>query len=361
MEIIIIGSFKLPESGSYGGVYYASTTLRDYLKSPDLKIIELDTTLKNIEETGVIKRLPSLIVRNFEFLWKIMFAHKAKTLVVFMSRGNSYVDKFPAIYLAKILNKKIIILPRSGLLLKDQKKKFFNFFITQIIIKADLIFGQSLFWKEYFSMLKGSEEKVQLLENWVKPEIIEKSKQLISPAYDINNSQVFQMVFLSRIEEDKGLIDIIGLAKSLKGKLRFKIDIYGSGGYLDEFKSLIQENKLEDQIILKGWLNNKKIETLNTYHLGIFTSRFEGYPNVLLDYIFARIPYLATNKGSIEAVGGDLAYYYTPKTTDEFAEKVIFISENYKRVLKKSEKLYLEKRKNNTVEKAVKILKENLD
>src|SRR5699024_10214481 len=93
-KILFIGSFKKPKSGHYGGVYFASTTLRDGLAKEGYQIIEMDTTLKDISETRVHKRLPDIIIRQFRFLYTILFNSKAREFFVFLSGGSSYIDKF---------------------------------------------------------------------------------------------------------------------------------------------------------------------------------------------------------------------------------------------------------------------------
>lgn len=84
-KILFIGSFNKPKNGHYGGVYFASTTLRDGLTKEGYQIVEMDTTLKDIAETRVYKRLPNIITRQFKFLFLILFNCKAKYIFVFLS------------------------------------------------------------------------------------------------------------------------------------------------------------------------------------------------------------------------------------------------------------------------------------
>src|SRR5690606_28223679 len=105
------------------------------------------------------------------------------------------------------------------------------------------------------------------------------------------NKETFKIVFVSRIEKAKGVDEIIALAQQLRNKLDFSIYVYGAGRYQKEFIKSIKSNQLEDVIHFKGWLEKEKmLKTINNHHLAIFPSQTEGYPNSLLDYIFAKIP-----------------------------------------------------------------------
>src|SRR5690554_5713195 len=102
-KVLFIGSFIKPKNGSYGGVLFASTSLRDKLINEGYKVVELDTTLKDISVTKVSKRFGNIFLRQLKFLYRILTTRKAKTLLVFVSAGNSYIDKLPSIFLAKLL------------------------------------------------------------------------------------------------------------------------------------------------------------------------------------------------------------------------------------------------------------------
>src|SRR5690606_16120611 len=121
----------------------------------------------------------------------------------------------------------------------------------------------------------------------------------------------------------KGVDDLLELAKLLKEKnLNYYISIYGAGKYAEEFEKQVAENELQDFITVEGWLSSeKKIKTLNNYHLAIFTSRFEGYPNTLLDFIFSKVPVLATNIDCNKAVGKKYMQYYEPGNIKELLAK----------------------------------------
>lgn len=354
-QILFIGSFILPKNGHYGGVYFASTSLRDKMKNEGIEVIELDTTLKDISVTKVSKRIPTIIARNFRFLYKILFSPQTKILFVFVSAGNSYLDKLASIVLARLLQKKIILFPRSGHLMTDFEKPFYKFFIRKALNNVSSIICQSGYWRDYFISKEIDKNKLKVIENWIPDEIILKSKELNYPNYDFNSKEIFQMVFVSRIEVAKGINDLIEVAKSLPKRLKIKIDVYGEGSYKDEFLSLIKKEQLGGVISYKGWLGKSKMqEVLNNYHLALFTSRVEGYPNSLHDFIFSKTPILAYNIPAVKAVGGECIMYY--QDTGTMVKNILYSVRNYTEISSKAGELYEQKVNNNNIDFAFKEL-----
>src|SRR5690554_542184 len=353
-KILFIGSFNKPKNGHYGGVYFASTTLRDGLEKEGYSIIEMDTTLKDISETRVYKRLPNILIRQFKFLYTITFNFKAKHILIFLSGGGSYIDKFFSILLAKLLRKRVIIFPRSGHLIRDFNKKKFNFFINRVFKYTDRVVCQSSFWKDYFISKNVNHNKLLVIENWVDDLKIEESTTLDYPKFKGKDKETFKIVFVSRIEKAKGVDDIISLACKLKGKLNFAINVYGAGSYQKDFIDGIKSNQLDDVVHFKGWLEkDKMLETINNHHLAIFPSQTEGYPNSLLDYIFAKIPIIASDIPMVKAVGEEHMVYFKQGNQNELVEKVYDIINNYPVYQLKAEKLYSEKFENNNLKKVL--------
>ncbi|MCC5936786.1 MAG: glycosyltransferase family 4 protein [Lunatimonas sp.] len=352
-KILFIGSFRKAKNGYYGGVYFSSTTLRDQLIEKQFEVIELDTTLKDISETRVLKRLPRLFIRQFNFTFKVLFNPGARIIFIFLSAGDSYIDKFSSIILARILGKKIVLFPRSGHIINSYKSSVYRFFINTSFAASDYIVCQSVFWRDFFISKNVKPCKLTVIENWVDEDKINKSKSIDFPSFSILNNESFKIIFVSRIEKAKGILDLIELALAIQGKLNFSIHIYGSGSYIKELIETIKIYKLEETLSFKGWLEQKDlIKTINSHHLAIFPSKVEGYPNSIMDFIFAKVPILAFDIPTVRAVGGSNINYYSNDCLSGLSEKVLEIANDYSSHVKKSEQIYAEKLVNNSLANA---------
>lgn len=77
-KILFIGSFVLPKNGSFGGVYFASSTIKSSLDKRNIEVIELDTTVEDINKMGLTSRLHKVIFRNGFFYGKFSPAGRRK-------------------------------------------------------------------------------------------------------------------------------------------------------------------------------------------------------------------------------------------------------------------------------------------
>jgi len=356
-QILFIGALEARNKDkTVGGLYTACSTLCDELVKHNIDVVKLNTTYAS-ESVGkkisLYNKITTLITRTILFIFKIFKHKRAKNILMFISAGNSYIDKIPFVLASKITKKNIIVFPRSGFLIRDFDNKFLAIFIRYVLKSANTIVCQSNFWKEYFISKGIPEKKLVVIENWVPDNIVEQSKMVNFSSYNENDK--FKIVFVSRIEKMKGVDDLLELAKELKSfKLNCHISIYGTGKYMEEFRKKLYLNHLSDFITLKGWLATKeKSHILNQYHLAIFTSRFEGYPNTLLDFIFSKIPVISTNINCNVAVGKEFMEYYNPGDITELYSKVSEVHLNYHLYLEKAKALFDEKVQNNRISSSV--------
>jgi hypothetical protein len=134
------------------------------------------------------------------------------------------------------------------------------------------------------------------------------------------------------------------------------------GSYRDDFVYNIIENKLFGFVNFKGWLDKKDmLKTINNHHLALFSSPIEGYPNSLLDYIFAKVPIISSNIPAIKAVGKNLIMYFEPGNIRDLDDKVMWVYSNNKECIKNARSLFEEKLDNNNIyfasTKFIKLLK----
>ena len=72
-----------------------------------------------------------------------------------------------------------------------------------------------------------------------------------------------------------------------------------------EFRNKIADSKLEELIICHGALNKEStFQLLAKAHIGILSSKAEGMPNSIMEYMFWKLPVVATNIPGIKALVG---------------------------------------------------------
>ena len=129
---------------------------------------------------------------------------------------------------------------------------------------------------------KHCKEKV-IIETIYNPCMIERP----TPAYDPSAKIIVSCGSLDKLKGfDKAIL--IG-SKVLPNYRDWKWEIYGDGKEKENLQKLIDENHMEDQIILKGYSQNKK-EIYSDKALYVITSSFEGFGLVIAEAMCYGLP-----------------------------------------------------------------------
>ena len=198
-------------------------------------------------------------------------------------------------------------------------------FIVVLMLKVHRILGTynkisyiflTNFNRNKFSSLLSSSNT----NKYVKPNFVDFPKQVRARKgidYD-------KFVFISRLEESKGVNFLISAWKNLEGK---KLVIYGDGPLTDYVKDAVAENP---SIIYRGFRPHDEIfEDLSCSAAMIFPSiLYEGFPMTLVEAFSMGVPVLCSSVGNgadivADAKGG---ICYENGNVEDFEEKLIQIS-----------------------------------
>lgn len=134
--------------------------------------------------------------------------------------------------------------------------------------------------KKKFSIKK----KVYHIRN---PIIEEKIKKTTYQKYDFIN--------IASLTHQKDHITLLKAFKiALDTNRKLKLIIIGEGIFKKKILDFIRINKLTNNILLTDYKKNF-VKYLNNSKIFILSSRYEGYPNVLLDAANNRLPIISTN------------------------------------------------------------------
>lgn len=111
---------------------------------------------------------------------------------------------------------------------------------------------------------------------------------------------VLHLVYLSRIEEPKGIYDLIDVLVLLnKDKVRFVLDVYGRPQNKDEEAKITELSNKYDFINFMGMMevgSKESYEKLSSYDLHVFPTKYrEGFPGTLIDFFIAGVPTLSAS------------------------------------------------------------------
>jgi len=93
------------------------------------------------------------------------------------------------------------------------------------------------------------------------------------------------LITVSRIAEERNVIELINIFNSLSNKKNIKLLIIGDGPLLNECKSRVNQLNLENKIHFLGYKSNP-YKYLSKSHIYLSTAKWEGMGNSIIEALF---------------------------------------------------------------------------
>jgi glycosyltransferase involved in cell wall biosynthesis len=135
----------------------------------------------------------------------------------------------------------------------------------------------------------------------IKPMISITEKDLIKNR-NYYKYDTIKLLFVGRIEEEKGIYELIEIALRLKKQnINYLLDIVGGGDLYNEVLDLINEKGLIQHVFLHGQISDfKKLKYLyDNATTFVFPTHHEGFPRVLYEAMASGLPIFTTFVGGI--------------------------------------------------------------
>lgn len=143
------------------------------------------------------------------------------------------------------------------------------------------------------------EKKVVVIHNGMD------GNKILQKNWDATGKEPFKVLYLGRVEESKGLRELLEACRDLPVHL----NIVGEGPFLERLKTLSREYKMSQKTLFYGKLPFDKVAQIYSCN-NVFvlpTKRVEGFPMTLVEACFAGIPVITTNMGgNTDAVSNNI-------------------------------------------------------
>lgn len=172
------------------------------------------------------------------------------------------------------------------------------------------------------------------IANTIRPMIPFTEKDIVYDRFYDRNKIYFEILFLARVTEDKGVKELFfALNKLRQIGYKFHVTFVGDGDFIDESKALADSLDIEDIIDFRGAVYdveekkkcflNSDIYILPTYH--------EGFPRTLYEAMIFGTPIVTTFVGSIPGLmkDGVNCKRIEPCSIDSTFEGLQFAMKNY--------------------------------
>lgn len=245
-------------------------------------------SLKKISDVDVIDFTKNKYINVFKAFWLSFFKKKKYDCFIISKdpHGANVIQKI--LNLTKVPSSKIIYF-EIGPFLYDR--------ILNGSIKKETFINDKLIVVETKSMKKELEslgfKNVDVFPNF-------------KPIYNIKFNEknypkdVLNLVYFSRIEDQKGIYDLIECLKEINGhSTKYALDVFGRPQSKSEEEKIIGICNKYDYLNYKGKLDingPESYELLSNYDLHVFPTKYaEGFPGTIIDFFIAGVPTLASS------------------------------------------------------------------
>ena len=186
--------------------------------------------------------------------------------------------------------------------ISEKKKKFYALIEKILALRTTKIINISK--AEYESALQhkiAPKKKMCIIENAIDFSKFENSdcyRENTRKGYGILESDIVIGV-TGRISEQKDPLTILRAFEILcKTRKNLKLMYVGSGDLEESVKKYAKEMKIDDKIIITGWVNNVE-KYIPAFDIAVLPSRWEGFGLAIIEYMACNKPIIASNIGGI--------------------------------------------------------------
>ena len=247
---------------------------------------------------------------------KIYFLVKKKS-IYYLDRDNLLLT-----YLLKF-KKGLIVFRLLGLTKKIHdfilnKTSFIGFLYRKIFKSEDVLFLCSRDGSWHDSLKKNlRNENLHILFNGYNLETNQKK----------SNKSIFKLLYVSRLENGKGLIDFIQIIENYLnkyGKKDFEVTIVGGGSLKEKLIQICNEKNIHSNVSFIGDINHKQLDKIYSQSsLFVSLNSFGIYSNTVIEASANNLPIIALdNKNIVDSIKD--SFYLVDKNDYDRLHDVIF-------------------------------------
>ena len=293
-----------------------------------------------------------------------VFSHNINKLVgnsVFLNSNNKIIRWFfqirYLIYKQIQLPLKILFSKADFVICPDYIAPLITFNAKRITVLHDSLFwdykkNYTVLWRKYFITLinLGLNKGTQIIttSNYSKKNLIKilgnhRSINFVYQSFNFykTSSSNYKtpenyLLHIGSFEKRKDLITLVKAFKlvndpNLKLVLAGAQIINGNSVVLDEIKAFIVQNKLEDKVILAGYVSKAEASILfKNALLYVFPSIDEGFGIPILEALSFSLPVICSDIDVFKEVGGDSVEYFKVGDSISLSKKIISVLDSDK-------------------------------
>ena len=170
----------------------------------------------------------------------------------------------------------------------------------------------------------------------IRPMVAYDDSDIVYDRVYTKTHEEFNLLFLCRIQEKKGILELLDALQSLnaRGISCFKLTVAGDGDFLIKAQEYCSKCGLDDRVSFLGGIydNDIKAKLYKDADLYILPTYFnEGFPRTLYEAMIFGVPILTTFVAGIPALmkDGENCLKIEPRSSNSITEALLYAFKNY--------------------------------
>lgn len=225
-----------------------------------------------------------------------LYLNNRKPDILFSTQMHTNVAALLALLISKHKPRFVLREANSIEAYKSGVKNFIVLLLAKILYKrADKIIAlHEAMKEEIMNVFHISSEKIKVINNPISIDQIGKLSKMENKIQSFTGGAKY-ILGIGRLDEQKDFKTLILAFDIVFKQLNdIKLVILGEGILLADIKSLIEKLGITNHVILPGFIPNP-FPWIKSAEMLVSTSKFEGFPNVLVQALALNISVIATN------------------------------------------------------------------
>jgi len=264
-------------------------------------------------QTGNLGKLLYFLPAYLRFLFALLTT-RVDVVHMHFSIQASMWRKSLCVPLAKLFRKPVILHAHAGGFPEylASRPAWQQRWFLRTLRRADALVVLSEAWRTYYLDLTGlPEERVHALPNPLR---------LPAVVPDRRNRPTVTLVFLGRMDDNKGPVRILGAVARLSDTIRAKVRLLMAGdGEVQAVRKAAESLGLQGQAVIEDWVSpERRDQLLADGDVFVLPSKAEGMPMSLLEALAWGLPVVTSPVGGIpEVVQHGESGFLVPPTDEE--------------------------------------------
>ncbi len=295
---MIVGAFPSKDSRIYGGIVTTCKSLLDSEFSEHFDLVLIDSTQRSNPPPNFFLRFIFALRKLYLYLEKL-FTTSPDAVLLFTATGVSILEKGMMARFARLKRIPVFMFPRGGEVIDIVKKSAVHrAWIRPALRSATYLLCQGPAWQRFAVQEIGfPAEKAPIMHNWTAtPELLQlgaEKKLTLSDA-------IPRLAFIGWLEKEKGVFELLAACRCLAQRHHFLLTIAGRGNAESAAKEYVRRHSLEEYVNFVGWVQDEEKRDLLRYaDILVLPSWAEGFPNVVIEAMAAKLAIVVTTVGNV--------------------------------------------------------------